>query len=139
MKTSTLIDTNILIDVWGPAGGTTLWAYAALIRCKGEGMLMVNPIVWSEIAPLMEDEEQLDGFGAELGIRKEPLPWTGSFQAGLAHGRYRRSGGSRERTLPDFLIGAHALIGGHRLLTRDASRYRAHFPGLEIVSPDTHS
>jgi predicted nucleic acid-binding protein len=138
VKTSTLIDTNILIDVWGPASPATPWASTALVRCKRDGELLVNPIVWSEIAPLIDGEARLDGFASELGIRKEPLPWSGSYHAGIVHGRYRRSGGSRERTLPDFLIGAHAVASGSRLLTRDASRYRTYFPELQIIAPDTH-
>ena len=48
------------------------------------------------------------------------------------------AGGSRERTLPAFLIGAHAAIADYKLLTRDAARYRTYFPELNIVSPETH-
>lgn len=138
MKTSTLIDTNILIDVWGPRSAMTGWARAALTSCSVDGSLIVNPIVWSEIASLIRREEVLDDMSSELAIKKEPLPWTAAFLAGIAHSRYRSAGGVRERTLPDFLIGAHALIGGHRILTRDASQYRTYFPDLEIIAPDTH-
>jgi predicted nucleic acid-binding protein len=138
VKTSTLIDTDILIDVWGPRGAMNAWARAALTSCSGDGNLIVNPIVWSEIAPLIRREAMLDDMSSELAIDKEPLPWAAAFLAGIAHSRYRCTGGVRERTLPDFLIGAHAVIGGHRILTRDASRYRAYFPNLEIISPDTH-
>ncbi len=138
MKTSTLIDTNIFIDVWGVSGETTVWARHALIRCRFDSALIVNPVVWSEVAPQMQSEGQLEDYIADLGIEKEPLPWPGSYQAGIVHARYRKAGGARERTLPDFLIGAHALVCGHRLLTRDAERYRSYFPGLDIIAPDTH-
>ncbi|GGD94392.1 hypothetical protein GCM10011390_11450 [Aureimonas endophytica] len=75
---------------------------------------------------------------AYLNPRREPFPFAAAFAAGRAHRVYRERGGRRERTLPDFLIGAHALVAGHRLLTRDAARYRAYFPTLDIIAPDTH-
>jgi predicted nucleic acid-binding protein len=37
--------------------------------------------------------------------------------------------------LPDLYIGAHAAVAGLVLLTRDATRYRTYFPGLEIIAP----
>ena len=55
--------------------------------------------------------------------------------AGKAYLAYRRRGGERRSPLPDFYIGAHALVGNMRLLTRDALRFRTYFPKLNIVSP----
>ncbi|HEY5656888.1 MAG TPA: DNA-binding protein, partial [Myxococcota bacterium] len=33
-----------------------------------------------------------------------------------------------------FCIGAHAAVVGLVLLTRDATRHRTYFPGLEIIA-----
>jgi predicted nucleic acid-binding protein len=138
VKTSTLVDTNVLIDVWGPVGHKTAWSASALTSCHSEGGLVVDMIVWSELAPLVGDESALRSATAALEIDRKSLPWDAAFLAGLTHARYRRAGGTRERTLPDFLIGAHALVAGYRLLTRDPQRYRSYFPNLDIIAPDTH-
>ncbi|MDE1157819.1 MAG: type II toxin-antitoxin system VapC family toxin [Neorhizobium sp.] len=137
--TSTVVDTNVLIDVLGPASPFRTWSLSALERCRDEGELIVNPVIWSELSasPLSEPEINL-AFGW-LGLKRESLSYEAAYQAGKAHLAYRRSGGLKERTLPDFLIGAHACLRSHRLLTRDAARYRAYFPALDIVSPETHS
>ncbi|WP_105427136.1 type II toxin-antitoxin system VapC family toxin [Neorhizobium tomejilense] len=136
--TSTVVDTNVLIDMLGPATPARTWSLGALKRCAEEGELILNPVIWSELSasPLSELEITL-AFGW-LGMKRETLSYDAAFQAGKAHFSYRRSGGLRERTLPDFLIGAHAAVRSHRLLTRDAARYRAYFPSLDIISPETH-
>lgn len=136
--TSTVVDTNVLIDMLGPATPARNWSLGALKRCAEEGELILNPVIWSELSasPLSELEITL-AFGW-LGMKRETLSYDAAFQAGKAHFSYRRSGGLRERTLPDFLIGAHAVVRSHRLLTRDAARYRAYFPSLDIISPETH-
>jgi predicted nucleic acid-binding protein len=138
VKISTLIDTNVLIDVWGPAGRETKWSTSAITACRRDGALVINTIVWSELAPLIATEPALRKAVETLKMDRELLPWEAAFLAGVTHSRYRRAGGLRERTLPDFLIGAHAVVAGHRLLTRDAARYRSYFPDLDIMSPETY-
>ena len=48
---------------------------------------------------------------------------------------YARNKGPRERTAPDFLIGAHALQLADALLTTDTGFYRHYFGGLSAVAP----
>jgi predicted nucleic acid-binding protein len=83
-------------------------------------------------------EEALVSLLGRLNLTREPLPFPAAYRAGIAHAKYRKNGGNRERTLPDFFIGAHAEWHRHRLLTRDAARYRSYFPSLDIISPETH-
>lgn len=138
MKISTLVDTNILIDVLGPGDVMSEWSSSALTTYRERGALVINTVVWSELAPLAASEATLERATEQLGCDREMIPWRAAYLAGAVHIRYRRSGGARDRTLPDFLIGAHAQIAGHRILTRDAGNFRRYFPDVEIVSPETH-
>ena len=98
----------------------------------------MNPVVWSELAASVLTEEDMVAALSWLNVKREHMPCEAAFRAGKAHRLYRLAGGQRERTLPDFLIGAHAEWRRHRLLTRDASRYRSYFPSLDLISPETH-
>jgi predicted nucleic acid-binding protein len=136
--TSTVVDTNIFIDILGPATSLRRWSLAALELCHGEGELVLNPVIWSELAASPLSEQDIVQAVGWLNLKREPLSYEAAHQAGKAHFSYRRAGGVRDRTLPDFLIGAHACVRSHRLLTRDAARYRSYFPSLDIISPETH-
>lgn len=137
MTISTLIDSNVLIDVLGPGTmAARQWSLAALEAAYEEGPIVLSPVVWAELAGPSASEQSLVRSLAWLRLRRENLPFEAAYPAGRAHRLYRLSGGRRDRTLPDFLIGAHALVSGHRLLTRDAGRYRSYFPELAIIAPE---
>jgi len=74
------------------------------------------------------------GRGGSVGA-VEDLPYEAAFLAGKCFLEYRRHGGTKRSTLPDFYIGAHAAVAGYRLLTRDATRYRTYFPRLDLIAP----
>jgi predicted nucleic acid-binding protein len=41
--------------------------------------------------------------------------------------------------LPAFFIGAHAQVLGLPILTRDSRRYRAYFPEVEVIAPESEA
>ncbi len=132
---STLVDTSVLLDLLTEDHRWAAWSTAALYDAAAEGPLLINPIVFAETSANYATVEELDELLPESVYAREQIPWPAAFLAGKAHAQYRRRGGSRASTLPDFFIGAHAAVAGHRLLTRDAARLRSAFPTLEILAP----
>jgi predicted nucleic acid-binding protein len=134
--TSTLIDSNVLIDVLENDGRTESWSSARVEEAGNLGPVVINPIILAEVSVGFDYLTELERLLARIDLTREALPWEAAFQAGRAHALYRRRGGARSRTLSDFFIGAHAEVNGHWLLTRDPRRYRRYFPALHIIAPD---
>ncbi len=130
-----LVDSNVLLDVVTEDPSWFEWSSSALARCAEEGPLAINPLIYAEVSIGFERIEELDEVLDSAGFLRLSLPWEAAFLAGKCFLRYRRRGGARSSTLPDFYIGAHALVEGHTLLTRDSTRYRTYFPRLTLVSP----
>ena len=135
--TSVLVDSNIFFDVM--FGGVAWeWSAARLAELGATRQLAVNPVIWAEVGASFGAQAELDRSLEGLMLAKLPISFDVAFRAGQAHRAYRNAGGQRERTLPDFLVGAHGEVDRHAVLTRDPKRYRSYFPDLEIISPDTH-
>jgi len=132
---ATLVDSNIILDILTQDDEWLDWSADALERSAESGRLVINPLVYAEVAAGFTSIEDLDDSVPEDYFTREPLPWEAAFLAGHAFLKYRRQGGIRVHPLPDFYIGAHAAIAGYTLLTRDARRYRTYFPKLRVVSP----
>lgn len=133
-----LVDSNILLDVIEVGSEFETWSTARLVEARRKGPLVINPIIYAEIAAGFDSEGMLESVLSPSKFEREDLPWQAAFLAGRAFLQYRRSGGSRRSPLPDFYIGAHAVIRGHSLITRDRARYAGYFPMLRVVSPETH-
>jgi predicted nucleic acid-binding protein len=131
-----LIDTNVLLDV---ATGDPVWAEwssGALAHSIRTGPVYINPLIYAEASVGFASLDEIDERMPAHILRRAPLPYTAGFLAAKAHQAYRRRGGARIATLPDFYIGAHAVVENLTLVTRDTRRYRTAFPTLRMFSPD---
>lgn len=131
--TSFLIDTNVLLDVIGSDIHFGESSRIALEDCARKGTLVINPIIYAEVGAHIDSLEELDSLLPKHLFRRDELPWTASWLAGQAYHAYRQRGGSRNRVLADFLIGAHAASTGMTLLSRDKG-YNKHFQ-LSLINP----
>lgn len=132
---STLVDSNVLIDVFDEDSEWRDWSDAMLTRAADRGALVINPIIFAEVAAGFDSLDDVEAALPPSFVRREALPWESAFLAGRAFVQYRRAGGVRPAPLPDFYIGAHAAVAGYTLLTRDPLRYRHYFPRLRVVAP----
>ena len=131
---SFLIDSNVLLDILG-AGPWAAWSQDVVAACLRAGPVHINPVVYAEISMTFANPIELDALVPPSVFRRFSIPYPAAFLAAKAHQAYRRRGGSRAATLPDFFIGAHALVDGLTVVTRDPRRYRDAFPQVRVVAP----
>ena len=131
----TLIDTNILIDIWSKDPDWYQWSSSEFARCLVAGDVAVNPIICAELSLGFSTENDLDNALSAASLIKLDWPVSASFQAGEAYKTYRKRRGVKSSTLPDFFIGAHASVEGMPILTRFPSRYQSYFPGVALICP----
>jgi predicted nucleic acid-binding protein len=132
---TTLVDSNVLIDVIEKTPGWSDWSVTALEAAGSAGSMVINQVIYAEVSVRYADTDELD---RDLPIdlfQREQIPWSAAFLAGKAFVEYRRRGGRRRSPLPDFFIGAHAAVTGLHLLTRDPLRYRTYFPTVKLIAP----
>jgi predicted nucleic acid-binding protein len=132
---ATLVDSCVLIDVLANDPQWSEWSIDQMERLGQQAPLVINPLILAEIAPRFERAADLEAALAALPIKREALPWDAAFLAGQAFRVYRQGKGGKRSPMPDFYIGAHALVNQLRLLTRDAARYTSYFPRLDVIAP----
>jgi predicted nucleic acid-binding protein len=129
----TLVDSNVLLDVITDDEAWAAWSEGALRDAAEHSTLAINPIIFAEVSMKFARIEDADAALADFA--REPLPYEAGFLGGKAFLAYRKRGGTKRSPMPDFYVGAHAVVGRMRLLTRDAARYRTYFPGLTLIAP----
>jgi len=134
-RSGTLVDSNVLIDILSADPVWTARSERALADATTHGPVVINVLIYAELAAGFDSAEALEDGVSFEGFERLDVPWEAGFLAGKAHARYRRRGGRRRMSLPDFFIGAHAAVAGLRLLTRDPRRYREYFPTVELLTP----
>lgn len=130
-----MVDSNVILDVATADPRWQRWSGDQLCRWLDVGPVLINAIIYAEIAFACDTIEAVDELLPLHLYDYRPIPREAAFLAARAHADYRGRGGSRQTVLADFLIGAHALVERAPLLTRDVRRYRQAFPGLELITP----
>lgn len=130
-----LIDANVILDVWDRDPVWYAWSRDQMRKLSTMGELAINQIIYAEISARFGTSDSLDEKLDDLGVIVESIPRKAAFLAGKAYLRYRRLGGMKTNILSDFFIGAHALVLGCPLLTRDTSRYSTYFPMVRLIAP----
>lgn len=131
----TAVDTNVLIDVLSADERFGQSSRDALADCLGGGTVVVCEVVWAETAASFPDVLSAEQALSSLGARFSATNQLAAGHAAQAWRSYRRRGGSRQRVIADFLIGAHAGAQADRLLTRDRGFYRTYFAGVQLLDP----
>lgn len=133
---TTLVDTNVLLDLVTDDPKWALWSIAELESASLDGRLLINDVVYAELAVRYDRIEHLNAFVEQADLEVVPIPREALFLAGKVFTQYRRAGGVRTGVLPDFFIGAHAAVSQYPLLTRDVGRYRTYYPTLKLITPN---
>jgi len=135
------IDTNVIVALWDRDPGLNSAAQSALDAALGCGGLIIAAPVFAELMACPgRDQAFLDTFFQDAGIaidwNLDEATWRTAGRAFQAYAARRRRHGEAgpRRILADFVIGAHALQNGYRLLTLDDRLYQVAFPTLRIVS-----
>ena len=133
--TTVLVDSNVLLDYFTEDRDWRDWSASMLVDAAQNGQVAINPVIYAEVCVGFDTIEEVEDVLPREYFIRAPLPWEAAFLAAKAFERYRRRGGAKTTTLPDFLIGAHAMVAGMILLTRDPRRYRPYFPKLRLIAP----
>ena len=131
-----LVDTNVLLDLVTDDPDWAGWSQQQLDHAAARDDLTINDIVYAELSIGYERMEELDAMIQTAGLTIAAIPRPALFLAGKAFQRYRSAGGRKTGVLPDFFVGAHAVIADAALITRDAARYRSYFPGIALIAPN---
>jgi hypothetical protein len=132
---TTAVDTNVLLDVFLPDPVFGERSLTALEKAYAQGALVISEVAFAELAPHFAHQQQLEDVLRKIGVTVRSTGLDAAFEAGARWMRYRRQVQSRDRVIPDFLVGAFALHQADQLLTRDRGFYRHCFQGLRVVEP----
>jgi predicted nucleic acid-binding protein len=135
------VDTSILIDLLGEDPRADA-AEACLRLALGDGSVVVCEVVVSEItAGLGLGADVMDTL-KDMGVLFSAVEQRAAIRAGEMQRKYNQRARTEKsapapRTVPDFIVGAHALLQCKALITRDAGFFRDYFKGLKVIVPRT--
>ena len=130
------VDSSVLIEILVGAPHADA-AETALRNALAIGPVQVCDVVVAEVCSALADGDRVMQVLEDMGIGYGGVEAKAAVCAGDMQRRYRLRGGTRVRTVPDFIVGAHALLQCNALITRDAGFFRDYFRGLTLIVPQS--
>jgi predicted nucleic acid-binding protein len=135
------IDTSVLIDLLGE-GAMADAAEACVRDALATGPVVLCDVVVSEITSGLGHGAEIMDVVEEMGMSYLPVERKSAIRAGEMQRRYKqrmrtlgKEDSPGQRAVPDFIVGAHALLQCSALITRDAGFFRDYFKGLKVIVP----
>ena len=128
------VDSTVIVELLTGEGDADT-AELALREALSRGPVVVCDVVIAEVCSSLQDGDRAMQAFEEMGIAFSTVEEKSAVRAGEMQRRYRTRGGGRARTVPDFIVGAHALLQCNGLITRDAGFFRDYFKGLKVIVP----
>jgi predicted nucleic acid-binding protein len=137
-----LLDTNVLIYAADPASPHHHWARDLIAASVATGGAAVNAVSLAEFCVGEMNPESVADRIRHWGIEIVDVPAAAAVPCAAAYRQFRErrlveSGlSSPNMPLPDFFIGAHAMIMGWDLATADKARFKTCFPSITLKLPE---
>jgi predicted nucleic acid-binding protein len=128
------LDSSILVDILSGQPDSAA-SDQALRMALAAGPVVACDIVIAEVCSSFVNSDDLFDVLSDLGVAYSPVEMKSAVRAGEMQRRYRQRGGKRGRAVPDFIVGAHALLQCDGLITRDNGFFRDYFKGLKVIVP----
>jgi predicted nucleic acid-binding protein len=128
------VDSSVLIDLIGD-GARADAAADSLRDALHLGPVVLCDVVLAEVCTALRQGSDVLGYLEGAGLAYSPIEAKAALRAGEMQRRHRQRGGARQRTVPDFLVGAHALLQCDALITFDKDFFRDYFKGLKVIEP----
>ena len=131
----TAVDTSVILDVMTGDSRFESLSEIALRKAQTEGKLIVCECVVAEVFPALNDLGNFKEFLTDWHLDFSAMNFESALLAGTYFAEYLSRGGNTKRVVPDFLIGAHAVVCADRLLARDRGYLKDYFKSLEVWDP----
>ncbi len=131
------IDSCILLDLFTDDPVWADWSEKTLNKYYQTNTLHINSIVYTEVSIGFNRIEEVEKAISELDIKVIEISREALFLAGKVFLKYKRNRGIKKSPLPDFFIGAHAIVSQFDLITRDSAKYKTYFSSLKLIHPDS--
>ncbi|MBI4024713.1 MAG: PIN domain-containing protein [Verrucomicrobia bacterium] len=136
-----LLDTNVLIYTSDERSEYCRWARRTIAESVAGNGAAVNAVSVAEICVGDAEPQTVADRIRSWGVAVLDVPAAASevcARAYLAYRTRRKSESGKEAPavpLPDFFIGADALVMGWTLATADEDRFRKYFPSVPLKTP----